>query len=335
MKATIEEDGVGQRLSKRQIATRNSAFAEELKIDTVLVPIDFSRASLQAIPWAKFFARATDGTIHLVHVHGFEYPLPLGIIPPVVTSPAEIEKRLRRYLKKFATSYGLTAADVYCHVKTGSAFDQICKVAREIDADLIVTSTHGHTGWKRLFLGSTAERIVRHTPCPVWVARKPRTGRVRTLSVSKIVVPLDFSRASIKGLNYAVKLARGFAATLTLLHVVSRQRFLTPKGALVYAEAELTQRARVAAKERMRALVGITDFDGVEFKTAIRVGFPEEEICNYAQKNSMDLIVTATHGRTGLRHALLGSVAEHVVRYAKGPLLVVPTRSIAGASLKL
>jgi nucleotide-binding universal stress UspA family protein len=79
-------------------------------------------------------------------------------------------------------------------------------------------------------------------------------------------------------------------------------------------------------KERMRALVRITDFDGVEFKTAIRAGFAEDEICDYAQKNSMDLIVTATHGRTGLRHALLGGVAEHIVRYAKGPVLVVPTR---------
>jgi len=158
---------------------------------------------------------------------------------------------------------------------------------------------------------------------------------VRTPSVSKIVVPLDFSRASIKGLNYAVKLARGFGATLTLLHVVRRESYVTPEGVVVYAEPELTQRARVAAKERMRALVGITDFDGLEFKTAIRVGFPEEEICNYAQKNSMELIVTATHGRTGLRHALLGSVAEHIVRYAKGPLLVVPARSIAGASLEL
>ena len=300
--------------------------SRDIGIRTILVPIDFSRASLQAIEWAKFMAQDGRGSIHLVHAHDLQYPLVLPISPPIVLSDADIQDRLRRDLISVATKYGIAEPDAHCHIRTGSAFDQICKLADEIYADLIVTSTHGYTGWKHVFLGSTAERVVRHAPCPVLVARRSKAAAARKPRLKKILVPLDFSEHSLKGLRFAVKLAQSFKAKLVLLHAAHLDYRATADGYAMYAEADLRKHMREAADKQMRALIRSTDFGGVAFDTAIRAGFPEEEICQYAQKNSADLIVTSTHGRTGLRHVLIGSTAEHIVRYAKGPVLVVPNR---------
>lgn len=327
MKAIREESGVRRSSNKKTGSAGALNAAPPLKIETILVPIDFSRACLQAVPWAKFLKRATKCAVHLVHVHGYEYPLPADMVPPAVASSVETQKRLQRYLKKFAISHGLSGAAAQCHIRTGNAADQICKVARAINADLVVSSTHGHTGWKQVFLGSTAERLARHASCPVLIARQPSPGRVRAPSLKKIVVPLDFSRASTAGLDFAIRLARPFGAALTLLHVVNQEQYLTPEGAVMYAGPNVAERAVAIAKERMQALVDATDFHGVKYTTAVpsfRGGTFEDAICAYSANRSMDLIVSTTHGRTGLRHTLLGSVAEHIVRYAKGPVLVVP-----------
>ena len=332
MKAHIEEaSGGGNQLarSSAELSTRKSG--GKLKLKTVLVPIDFSHLSLRAIPWAQSLAHSSGATVHLVHVHGYEYPVPAGVMPPGMTSTKKVENRLLHCLRDVAANHRLLASVNRCHVRTGIPFDEICNVAREIGADLIVTSTHGRTGWKRLFLGSTAERVVRHTPCPVLIARQSPGSRPAAPAVRTIVVPVDFSRASAKGLAFAVKLAAEFNAALTQLHFISRESYVTPEGAVVYGNAELLREARAAAKERMLATIKATDFCGVGVRSVIRVGDPETQICRFAEKNAIDLIVTTTHGRTGLRHVLLGSVAEHIVRYAKGAVLVVPTRRGAKA----
>ena len=259
-------------------------------------------------------------------MNGLEYPLPDAVASAGVLGWRKTEERVRRYLVEFAKENGLTEAVRYCHVATGDAADRISKLARELDADVIVTSTHGHTGWMRVFLGSTAERIVRYARCPVLIARERRNVPAAPISLRKILAPVDFSRKSATGLAYAVRLAAAFGASVTLLHVLPPDRYPTAGGMVVDPDPDLTARARAVAAERMRTLIGETDFGGVEHATAVRVGNVEDEICRFAKKNSFDLIVTSSHGRTGLRHAVLGSVAEHIARYAEGPVLVVPTR---------
>jgi nucleotide-binding universal stress UspA family protein len=326
MKAHFKETAAAARPAPSRTENKATTSADMLKIAKLVVPIDFSRASLQAMPWARFIARAANAEVHLVHVRDFEYPGPIGFVPPVPLSTAGTENLLRRHLGDVAAEYRLEKTGDHLHIRTGRAFDQTCQVARELDADLIVTSTHGHTGWKRLFLGSTAERIVRHAPCPVLVARQPSRRRTTPPALQKMVVSLDFSRPSLKGLRYAVQVARTFGGTLTLLHVISRERHVTPEGAVMVGAPELLRQARTEAKTRLREMVQSNDLAGLALNIAIRIGFPEDEICAYAKKKEMDLIVTTTHGRTGFRHVLMGSVAEHIVRYAAGPVLVVPTR---------
>lgn len=292
----------------------------------ILVPIDFSRACLEALPWVKFLARATGARVHLVHVYGVEYPLPLEVVPPEVRSRAETKKRLMRYLQKLGARYRLASQNVRCHVLHGNAPSKICALARKLKADLIVSSTHGHTGWKHVVLGSVAERLVRHAPCPVLIARRDETTRAERTGVNHLVVPMDFSAAAREGLRYAIQFARRFDSSIVLLHVVTPEHFVVPQGALVYATPELKQRAIDQARAQLKRLAAQEDFGGVAWKEVIRAGVPHREICRFAEKRATDLVIASTHGRTGLGLALLGSVAEHVVRYSHGPVLVVPAR---------
>ena len=96
-------------------------------------------------------------------------------------------KQLAEELKTVARKTGLSARD-QTHLRTGvSAFQEICKLAQEIPADLIVLPTHGYTGLKHVFLGSTAERVVQHAPCPVFVVRQlgKRPGRKKSLATRR------------------------------------------------------------------------------------------------------------------------------------------------------
>ena len=292
------------------------------RIKTILVPIDFSQSSLAPIEWAKFIARKTKAQIHFVHVHDFVFPVPPAIVPPIVDSEVEIEQRLERDLKAIASDCNVPKST--CHIRIGRTFHQICKLAEEIRADLIAISTHGRTGWDRVLLGSTAERIIRHSPCPVLVVRQARGSKRKQPQIDTVLAPVDFSDCSVKGLNYAVGFAQLFGGQLVLLNTFQIHHDLPP--AVIYSESRLVRWAREIAEVHMRDLVEATDFAGVKFKTEIRKGPAAQTIDRYGHKIEADLIVAATHGWSGLPHVLMGSTAEQIVRYAKSPVLVVPTR---------
>jgi nucleotide-binding universal stress UspA family protein len=308
-----------------KIRARQSAPAARVRFNTILVPTDFSRLSQQAFRWAKFIAQQSHGTVHLVHVHDFDFAIPAEVALELI-SPADIDRMLDQNLWRVAAKHGLPNPKKTCHLRSGRAFDQIEKLAEEIQADLIVTSTHGYTGLQHALLGSTAERIVRHATRPVLATRLAKTGRMRAPRLKKIVVPLDFSKCSKIGLRYAINLARSFGARLFLVHIVRLDYRLMADGYAMYAAEEILKGAHEAAEDQMRRLVAATDFGQAEFETSIETGSPEIRVCSYAREIAADVIVTSTHGRTGFKHVLIGSTAEQIVRDAECPVLVVPAR---------
>ena len=296
---------------------------KELSIRTILVPIDFSKMSIKAIKSAKNLAQRFQANIHLAHVRQFDYraefmaPTPPFMPFSLVTYNQDAEKKLSRQLRDLARKHDLSSSGT-CHIQTGApAFDEICRLARDIRADLIVMPTHGYTGFKHVFLGSTAERIVQHSSCPVFVSRQ------RERRFDRILVPVDFSGCSLEGLNYAIQFAYRVAAKLIVFHAVHRAYAHTSDGFAVYDPAIFEEAARKDAERQMREFVGAVNFGGVKFETAIKVGPPVEEICAFAKDRNVDLIVTATHGWTGFKHVLIGSTAERVVRHAPCAVLVV------------
>lgn len=311
-------------------------------IKNILIPIDFSNLSILAIETAKGFSKRFDATIHLVHVHEFYYPagfmVPGAIVPmSMITFRDNSAARLSGDLRSLATKHGLSAA--HCHFRSGGLppFHEVCQVARDIPADLIVMPSHAPAGLAHFLEGSTAERIVQHSPCPVVVIKEKGRGVVKTSSaarIDKILVPVDFSRCSLDGLNYAIQFAERVAAKICIFHAVHLGYAYTSDGYAMYDFSVVQKAARKAAERQMREFVRCAKFGGVKFETVIKTGLPVDEICAEAQNQNVDLIVTSTHGRTGFRHVLIGSTAEQIVRRANCPVLVVPSHpEVRAASL--
>ena len=305
--------------------------------ETLLVPTDFSEESLKALAYARALLARSRGTVHLVYVHDvdFSYAVPALMAASPLIATAEVERRYRKDLEKLAKQFELSGSRSEQHVRTGRAYREISELASKVGAQLIVIATHGRTGLRRLMLGSTAERVIRHAPCPVLVVRERerefldrgqgRKGAQAALAISKILVPVDFSDGSREGLLYAISFARRFRASLILLHTIQVQPFIPAAGPAVHERMPAPGVIERAARLRARKFLKTVDFGGVNYEMEIQAGAPAHEICRFAENAKVELIITSTHGQTGLAHALIGSTAEHVVRYAHSPVLVVPT----------
>jgi nucleotide-binding universal stress UspA family protein len=302
--------------------------AASLKIKNVLVPIDFSERSLEAFETALSFTKRTGAQLHLVHIYEPDYPLTTVMAMPIVLPPVQVAQGVRRHLKQLAKKYGIELRSGNAHAAEGRPFEEICRIAREQKIDLIVAATRGNTGMKHLLLGSTAERIVRYSPCPVLVVHpkaKNRKSAKPDLMFGKIVVPVDFSECSLKGLDYAKALAKQFDSKLVLLNSVAFQYYIMSDEYARYDLPLLMQQAEKASRRQMRDLIEKTDWDGLEVTESLQLGHAGQQICARAADQHADLIVTSTHGATGFRHILVGSTAEYVVRHATCPVLVVPS----------
>jgi len=143
------------------------------KLQKILVPIDFSNLSKDALPYALFLAGHFGAELLLLHiVEQFPIDSLLGrelthqtTVPLMKQAEADLERTAENLSK--ATGVKATVS-----VRGGTPFSEICDAAKTAGADLIVLTTHGYTGLKHVWLGSTAERVVRHAPCPVLVVRE-------------------------------------------------------------------------------------------------------------------------------------------------------------------
>jgi nucleotide-binding universal stress UspA family protein len=143
--------------------------------------------------------------------------------------------------------------------------------------------------------------------------------------IKSILVPIDFSDCSRKALQYAIPFARQHQASITLLNVVANPPYNTGEfGEVNYALIENDMRA--AAEEKLNALAATEFASDIDGSCVVRSGSASPEIIALAKSMPADLIVISTHGRSGIKHVLLGSVAEDVVRRAPCPVLVVRER---------
>jgi nucleotide-binding universal stress UspA family protein len=149
------------------------------------------------------------------------------------------------------------------------------------------------------------------------VAALPAPGLV----VKKVLVPIDFSEASLKALRYAVALAGRFGSSLCLVHVVEPASFLNDVRNVPLAVSDREAANQLHHKLVMVARKRIDPVTPVH--PLVCIGKPFDEIVKAAKAFNADLIVISTHGRTGLKHVFMGSVAENVVRLAPCPVLVV------------
>ncbi|MEM7165232.1 MAG: universal stress protein [Planctomycetota bacterium] len=301
-----------------------------MKIHTILAPTDFSWGSSVSSRTAVSLAEKLAAKVQLLHV--VECP-PVFAYAPIGDGTAaewshndETLSRGRDQLAKFRE--GLQAdVEVECQtvLGLGNTGGDIVKVAESCAADLIVMATHGRTGFAHALIGSIAERVVRTAKCPVLTLKAPEQRNAPSMErsqVRRILYATDLSESSHEALLCAQYLRDLFDAELDALFVMENleQYPSIPWEYLpIPGNVTLPQHQAEQAEARLREHVAAAG----PVNTILRRGTSYHEIVDQAHASQADVIVLSTHGHTGLRHTLLGSVAEKVVRLAQCPVLTL------------
>jgi universal stress protein A len=146
------------------------------------------------------------------------------------------------------------------------------------------------------------------------------------IKLKRILVPVDFSDESKKALKYAVTFSREFKASLLFLHVVESVYYPAEMGYVPVDLAELERNLTKSAETKLRELVRTSAGRSHSAEILVEQGRTLQTIASVAKGRKIDLIIMASHGHTGLKHVLLGSTTERVVRHAPCPVLVVRQR---------
>lgn len=298
-----------------------------MEIQRILYPVEFRTDHHAALEAAAGLARAFDAELLLAHAVAFPYPyldeMALGM--DLDAYYRSMEEVVEDKLATLAAQAGdvTTATEVL----RGDPASAILEAVERDNVDLVVMPTHARTGFERFLVGSVTERVVRL--CEVPVLTIPPSERHRgPLAVDRILVPTDFSARSDRALSPAIELAQLFGADVLMLHVVTigdADPANPDWGFPAIPEDHLDTALRVAEKALAeRAPVS----DGkVQVATELVRGFDAaEEIVRIAAEQEVDLVVMATHGHTGLAHALLGSTTGKVVRRLDRPILTIRSR---------
>jgi len=290
-------------------------------IDRVLCARDFSPASNRAFGYALEIAERTGADLHLMYVEEISLGFFSGDPSPAPGRQKlqrDFEERCREDLP--APSFAPDDERVsITTTRSGAVAPALVSYADEHDIDLVVMGTQGRRGVERAFFGSVAEEVLRTAPCSVLTTRAPESdpdGPQRPEPIDQVVVPVDFSEPSRAALRYASRLAAVYGVPLTLLHVVSLPKLPAAYGIEYSKQLDLLTRAKAELESWNDELVS----DEQESSTVVTAGNPTSLILEAASTPG-DLIVMSTRGISGLSRAMLGSVAEGVLREAPGPVL--------------
>jgi nucleotide-binding universal stress UspA family protein len=271
----------------------------------VLVALDGSAASTAVVPDAVALARHAEGSVVLAQV------LPPG-------SPDAAVSAARARLGRLATAIeaeGIAATTVLLE---GAPAEQIVGFVAGNDIDLVALGSHGAWGDDGGLHGSVADTIIRQSPVPTLVRRAPAGQPTSSAArFQRLLVPLDGSPLAERAVPHALALAKATGGQVLLVQSVADVRSFRDGGSatLIARELRAADEYLASLRERYRSA-------GVPLDITVRLGRPAETIRWVAQETGADLVVMATHGRSGLRRERMGSVALAVLQGSL-PLLLL------------
>jgi nucleotide-binding universal stress UspA family protein len=291
----------------------------------ILVPVDLSDASCAGLRAAAELARRFDANVTALHVEVATAAL-MEVMTGDLTETSERHlERVRAEAIDFVRTTLGKDHEVRVAVVEGLAIPEtIARYADEHDADWICMSAAGHSGFRRLLLGSTAAAVIRGSKVPILTVRS-RTEQLEFDDFRTVLVATDLDEGGKDAILLGARLA-GPEGRLTVMHVIeSPPEPMAFYGAPLVIPAESLEAAREWTAGALQAQVKGVDEQRLEpFK--IVTGRAAECILAAEKELEPDVTVLGTHGRHGTEHLLLGSVAERVVHHATGPVLVVPNR---------
>lgn len=303
---------------------------------TILVPLDESDFARHALPAAEHLARRDGARLRLATVHPGVPRGPGGTVPDALArADRETREARREALETLADDLRARGHEVEAELLKGAVVEELARRAGET-ADLVVMATHGRGPFSRLWLGSIADGLVRSSPVPVLLIRPEGDEPGEAAGAAGFrhaLVPLDGSKLARSAFDPATDLLEeGGRVTLV--------RAVVPIPAAGYGPADVPGGVDASATEAMEeqaaarleeAAEELRGSRGLAVDTrVVRNPSPARAILETASEVGADVTALATHGRGGLERAVLGSVADKVVRAGRTPVLVVRPADAAG-----
>lgn len=291
----------------------------------ILCPIDYSDASRHAFHYARVIAEHFGARLLVLSVEDPLLTEAMDLGTGVVWDPEESRRELQRFVQAALGERPLRAVDLEFEVVVGKPAPEILRVGRAHECDLIVMSTHGLTGMRKLFFGSTTERVLRETSVPVLAV--PPAGEspesfadIRRL-VGRILVPVDLGPSSLHQVQIARGLANALQVPFVITHVIEPVR--SPLAARLHLPSVQLER-RTRAEDALGELLATVPRH-LHAEALVAYGDPAEEIAKIARERQAGLIVVGLHGSPVLGPRM-GSVTYRVLCLAPASIVALPPR---------
>jgi nucleotide-binding universal stress UspA family protein len=293
----------------------------------ILVPLDGSATAEAVLPYAQAFAAGFKTSVELLSVidtGAMTTYLSADKVPQLNAIIANEEKNRASYLEDVGKNLS-SRFRAECRIVRGDPAETILEVTSKDRDTLIAMATHGHSGAKRWLLGSVAEKVLRGTTNPLFLVRSAAAKTTPQQIINSIVVPLDGSSLAEQILPTVSNWAQALDLEVTLIRAFEfpASAYYGSEGALPFYDGvreEVRKETAAYLKQQAESLIG----KGVRTVSTLTLEGPAAaEIISYAQTAPRAAIAMSTHGRSGVRRWILGSVTERVVRHGDDPVLIV------------
>lgn len=296
----------------------------------ILVPLDGSPLAEGILAHAKVLAKGLHSQVILLHaVEAFPLDYVDGELEPYAARAAEfIHPLAEGYLDRIARKLIRAGVDAEMKLVQGRAADEILAYAEGEGVGLIAMSTRGRSGPSRSILGSTADRVLRCGEQPVLLVHPPNggVGRPASARLSRIVVPLDGSPIAETVLPLLNGLAGALELEIVLIQVVGVETTVEFGGTNYDTRLvpnDVLQRLVGQASEYLAGIARRLEGEGLRARWEVLGGSPANRVIDFARETPDCVVAMTTHGRSGFRRWIMGSVTDRVVRQTSEPVLVV------------
>jgi nucleotide-binding universal stress UspA family protein len=288
--------------------------------EKIIVPLDGSQLAEVALPYAEEIAGRMGSDMILIYVKD---PRDTQSTYMLQCYLDRVSANAKAGAEKYLEESGVKEIKVEAKILTGNPAEEIVNLADKTEGAKIIMATHGQSGITRWALGSVADKVIRATIRPVAVIRaKGVEPAVHPKGIlKKILAPLDGSKESEAILPFVEEMASKLKSEVTLLKVISYGIPVSPN----ISSVEMF--ARNEARDYLSKVADLLKGKGINAKYEVleTIGDEAMAIVKYTQDNYMDTIIMATHGRSGPRRWVLGSVTSKVLREGNTPIMMVRT----------
>lgn len=266
----------------------------------ILVAIDFSKNAEHALEYALLFAGKMDAGIHLIWVDNTVTDESV-----IDTIEGDLRREKKSYMDSLIAKYQPQMGDrkIKTIFRRGRVYQEITKAARQIDADLILTGTHGVSGYEQYWIGSNAYRVVTQAPCPVVTIRRDYDF---SGGINNILLPIDSSLETRQKLPYACHLSHMFNAKIHLLIIYN-----TPLNVIRKRIDKIAEEAEVCLKEKSVNYV----FEKLEADNVAA------SIIKYTEDHDVDLLTIMTDQGTTTANKFLGPYSQQLINNSLVPVM--------------